>query len=80
MYIYSGYENGRIIIDNWTSPPEFDPRERPWYKHATDIKENKVLPNVIKEVVLFPIAFLCFSLLLDSILFEHIPLKNDACS
>ena len=42
MYIYSGYENGRIIIDNWTSPPEFDPRERPWYKHATDIKENKV--------------------------------------
>ena len=43
MYIYSGYENGRIIIDNWTSPPEFDPRERPWYKHATDIKENKVV-------------------------------------
>ncbi len=42
-YIYSGYENARIIIDNWILPEDFDPRERPWYKYATEIKDNKVV-------------------------------------
>ncbi|BBB33500.1 signal transduction protein [Thermotomaculum hydrothermale] len=30
-YIYSGYKDGSILINNWTPPKNFDPRLRPWY-------------------------------------------------
>jgi len=40
-YIYSGYEEGTLLIDNYTPPQGYDPKNRPWYlaalKTAPDI-------------------------------------------
>jgi len=33
-YVYSGYENGALVINDYTPPPGYDPRVRPWYKAA----------------------------------------------
>ncbi|KAF2956588.1 cache domain-containing protein [Marinitoga sp. 38H-ov] len=30
-FIYPGYKNKKIIIDNWEVPEEYDPTIRPWY-------------------------------------------------
>ncbi|WP_373419049.1 PDC sensor domain-containing protein [Thermosipho africanus] len=30
-YLYSGYEDGSILIYNYTPPEGFDPKVRPWY-------------------------------------------------
>lgn len=35
-YIYSGYENGHLLINDYTPPEGFDPRERPWYVAAVN--------------------------------------------
>lgn len=37
-YIYSGYENGLMLINNYTSPEGFDPTTRPWYRAAMAAK------------------------------------------
>jgi len=31
-YVYSGYEDGSLLINNYTPPEGYDPRTRPWYQ------------------------------------------------
>jgi serine phosphatase RsbU (regulator of sigma subunit) len=38
-YIYAGYRNKKIVINDWTVPEGFDPTIRPWYKEG--IKSSK---------------------------------------
>lgn|GEM_PF-1112034 len=33
-FIYSGYENGLMLINDYTPPEGFDPTARPWYRAA----------------------------------------------
>ncbi|MFW6052929.1 MAG: cache domain-containing protein, partial [Desulfosalsimonas sp.] len=33
-YIYSGYEDGTLLINNYTPPKGYDPKKRPWYQAA----------------------------------------------
>lgn len=33
-YIYSGYENGLMLINDYTPPKGYDPTARPWYRAA----------------------------------------------
>lgn len=33
-YCYAGYENGKLLINNYTPPVGFDPKTRPWYQAA----------------------------------------------
>ena len=35
-YIYSGYENGLLLINDYTPPDGYDPTIRPWYQAAMD--------------------------------------------
>ena len=37
-YVYSGYENGLMLIDNYIPPKEYDPTIRPWYQAAMAVK------------------------------------------
>jgi len=37
-FIYSGYENGYLLINDYTPPEGYDPRERPWYVAAINKK------------------------------------------
>lgn len=37
-YIYSGYENGELLINDYTPPPGFNPVSRPWYQAAVRAK------------------------------------------
>ncbi len=33
-YVYSGYENGLMLINDYTTPKKYDPATRPWYRAA----------------------------------------------
>ncbi len=35
-YIYSGYTDGTLLINDYEPPPGYDPRVRPWYKAVMD--------------------------------------------
>lgn len=35
-FIYSGYEDGSILIHNWDPPQDYDSRQRPWYIAAVE--------------------------------------------
>ncbi len=35
-YIYSGYENGLLLINDYTPPEGYDPTDRPWYIAAVE--------------------------------------------
>lgn len=37
-FVYSGYENGLMLINDYTPPAGFDPTTRPWYQAAMAIK------------------------------------------
>ncbi len=39
-YVYSGYKNGLLLINNYTPPKGFDPTVRPWYKAALRTAPN----------------------------------------
>ena len=39
-YIYSGYEDGTLLINNYTPPKGYDPRKRPWYLAALESAPN----------------------------------------
>lgn len=39
-YLYSGYENGMLLINNYVPPEGYDPRVRPWYIAAVKAKPN----------------------------------------
>ncbi len=63
-YIYSGYKNGYLLINNYTPPEGFDPTVRPWYKAAIksaplispgipyrEIKTRKWLVSISKVLI-----------------------------
>lgn len=35
-FVYSGYEDGTLLINNYTPPDGFNPKIRPWYKSALE--------------------------------------------
>lgn len=39
-YIYSGYETGELIINDYIPPEDYDPRVRPWYVSAMTRKPD----------------------------------------
>lgn len=41
--IYSGYINGRLVINNWIPPKDYDPTVRPWYMGASQVDDNSVV-------------------------------------
>lgn len=34
LFLYSGYEHGLMLINDWDPPDDFDHRTRPWYQSA----------------------------------------------
>lgn len=44
-YIYSGYEDGTLLIENYTPPPGYDTQNRPWYQAAL-----ASYPNISKGI------------------------------
>jgi len=49
-YIYSGYENGLMLINSYTPPAGFDPRTRPWYRAAMAIKPETSIGLPYQEI------------------------------
>jgi len=49
-YIYSGYENGLILINDYTPPEGFDPTTRPWYRAAMAIKPETSIGLPYQEI------------------------------
>ncbi len=39
-YVYSGYKNGLLLINNYAPPAGYDPTSRPWYRAAMSVKPN----------------------------------------
>ncbi|MFW6101674.1 MAG: sensor domain-containing diguanylate cyclase [Bacteroidota bacterium] len=35
-YVYSGYEDGTLLINDYSPPKDYDPRKRPWYLAALE--------------------------------------------
>jgi PAS domain S-box-containing protein len=40
VYIYSGYENGMLLINDYIPPEDYDPVNRPWYIAAIESSPN----------------------------------------
>lgn len=49
-YIYSGYENGLMLINDWTPPEGYDPTTRPWYRAAMTAKNGTSIGLPYQEV------------------------------
>lgn len=49
-YIYSGYENGLMLINDWTRPAGFHPTTRPWYRAAMATKNGTSIGLPYQEV------------------------------
>jgi diguanylate cyclase (GGDEF)-like protein/PAS domain S-box-containing protein len=49
-YIYSGYENGLMLINGYTPPAGFDPTTRPWYRAAMAIKPETSIGLPYQEI------------------------------
>ena len=49
-YIYSGYENGLILINDYTPPEGFDPTTRPWYRAAMASKPETSIGLPYQEI------------------------------
>ncbi|MFW6232054.1 MAG: diguanylate cyclase [Spirochaetota bacterium] len=39
-YVYAGYEDGLLLIDDYTPPARYSVRDRPWYRAAMDAAPN----------------------------------------
>ena len=50
-YIYSGYENGLMLINGYTPPEGFDPRLRPWYQAAMKAKPQISIGLPYQDIV-----------------------------
>ncbi|WP_129408712.1 SpoIIE family protein phosphatase [Marinitoga lauensis] len=48
-FIYTGYKNKKIIIDNWEVPPEYDPTIRPWYLEGLKNPEKVYIGTPYRE-------------------------------
>lgn len=49
-YIYSGYENGLMLINDYTPFAGFDPTTRPWYRAAMAIKPETSIGLPYQEI------------------------------
>lgn len=49
-YIYSGYENGLMLINGYTPPEGFIPATRPWYRAAMAIKPETSIGLPYQEI------------------------------
>ncbi|MFH0782770.1 MAG: hypothetical protein V2B20_12585 [Pseudomonadota bacterium] len=49
-YIYSGYENGLMLINGYTPPAGFDPTTRPWYRVAMAMKPETSIGLPYQEI------------------------------
>jgi diguanylate cyclase (GGDEF)-like protein/PAS domain S-box-containing protein len=49
-YIYSGYENGLMLINDWTPPAGFNPASRPWYRAAMAAKSGTSIGLPYREI------------------------------
>jgi len=49
-YIYSGYTDGLLLINNYTPPEEYNPIDRPWYKSAVAEKPNVSVGTPYQEI------------------------------
>ncbi len=49
-YIYSGYENGLMLINDYTPPEGFDPTTRPWYRAAMSTKPETSIGLPYQEI------------------------------
>lgn len=49
-YIYSGYESGLMLINDYTPPQGFDPTTRPWYRAAMAIKPETSIGLPYQEI------------------------------
>lgn len=41
-HVFSGYEDGTMLINGYELPEDFDPKSRPWYKAAISQKDRTV--------------------------------------
>ena len=48
-FIYSGYKNGSLLINDYTAPPGFDSTKRPWYINALNSKANTTEWTLYRE-------------------------------
>jgi len=49
-YIYSGYNNGLLLINGYTPPDRYNPVTRPWYKSAMAAKPNVSVGTPYQEI------------------------------
>lgn len=49
-YIYSGYENGLMLINDYTPPEGFEPISRPWYRAAMAFKPETSIGLPYQEI------------------------------
>lgn len=49
-YIYSGYNNGLLLINDYTPPEKYNPIDRPWYKSAVSAKPNLSVGTPYQEI------------------------------
>jgi len=49
-YIYSGYNNGLLIINDYTPPQDFNISDRPWYKAAVESSPQTSIGLPYREV------------------------------
>ena len=49
-YIYSGYENGLMLINDYTPPKDYVPSARPWYKAAMENKHGMAIGLPYQEI------------------------------
>jgi len=49
-YIYSGYENGLMLINDWAPPAGFNPTTRPWYRAAMAAKNGTSIGLPYQEI------------------------------
>lgn len=48
-YLYSGYENGTLVINDYTPPEDYDATERPWYIEAVKADGDLSVGNPYQE-------------------------------
>ncbi|GAB6189904.1 hypothetical protein JCM30566_16460 [Marinitoga arctica] len=48
-YIYTGYKNKKIVINNWEVPENYDPTIRPWYLEGIKNPNNVYIGTPYKE-------------------------------
>ena len=50
-YVYSGYENGLLLIDDYTPPTEYNVLDRPWYRAAMEAAPDVSMGTPYQDAV-----------------------------